>query len=301
MIAAMLVVTCYGLSVVLWPMKVCANETGIAQIKIDQPRAFGYQLGDTLKRVVQVTLPETNRLDITSLPERGRVSPSLVIDEPRIEERRAERSIKYKITLTYQIINVHPEVSDIPVPSHHVRYHDGDNELQFLIPASRIGVSMLRGRTAGPEIQPNQRPMPLPQHDKRIALLSIVFAFSLLALLFIIYGSPFGTRGPFVRVHRALKKFHPERWDDARYGAALRLVHQGFDETAGQTVFPEHLDAFFAKHEAFNAMRDAIVEFFVHSRGYFFGRSAHGDGVRYSYADLSRLVAQLRNIERARA
>lgn len=279
-----------------------AAETGVGRLEIEQPRAFGYQIGDKLERIVRLTLANPNRLDVDSLPERGRISASLAIDEPRIEERRQRASIDYEITLTYQIINVHPEVTDIPVPHHDIRYGNGDEKFQILIPASRIGVSVLRGRTGGPDMQPDQPPVILPQERTRIAALAAVFALSLGALMLLYWGLPFAaTSGPFVRAHRRLRALRAEQLDDARYGAVLQLIHQGFDETAGRTVFPEHLDEFFAAHQAFETSREPIVEFFMRSRTHFFGATADPGSDRYSYADLSRFVMELRNIERGLA
>jgi len=293
-----MVVALSGAIIVGWCAGVSAGETGVRRLVIEQPRSFGYQIGDKFERIVHLTLGQADRLDTDSLPKQGRISPSLVVDEPEIEERRQRGSIEYDVTLTYQIINVHPEVTDIPVPHHDIQYLNGDEKFQILIPASRIGVSVLRGRTGGPDIQPDQTPL-LLQDSTRIVALALVFALSLAVFILLRWGLPFvGGSGPFVRAGRRLKALHGEPWDDERYDTALQLIHQGFDETAGRTVFPEHLNEFFAGHESFETCREPIVEFFTHSRAHFFGSATHPESDHYTYARLTGFVVKLRNIER---
>ena len=90
------------------------------------------------------------------------------------------------------------------------------------------------------------------------------------------FGSPFTrtARRPFARAYRDLRGIARSPFSPETFRAALQRLHRAFDESAGRTLFAEHLDAFFADRPGADGLRAATVDFFALSRGEFFAADA---------------------------
>ena len=75
------------LFVCLFPAAIFAQA--ISDIQILTPREFGYTIGDTIRHELEVSLADPYRLDLTNMPEPGRLNRWLEISaaEARVENR----------------------------------------------------------------------------------------------------------------------------------------------------------------------------------------------------------------------
>jgi len=276
-----------------------AAEIVVEQLDIRQPRSFGYQIGDKFERSISLQLRKPYRLNMDSLPPKGRLTLWLAIQASQVDQEVLTASTRYDIRLTYQVVNIEPEVRNIALPHHDLLYSDGSETLKVLIPATRVSVSILRdpGRE---DLQADQKPWLLPQRYLRSALFGALFICSLAGLAYLHWGLPFLTKKrPFEGVYRSLRKSsHRRPWDDDGYREVLQNIHSAFNETAGKTVFTESLDQFFKDHDQFAPLRQSIDEYFTHSRQYFFADTTDEQEFLYSHSELVFFIQGCRDIER---
>ncbi len=273
-------------------------EVRIEQLDITQPRSFGYQIGDKFERSILLRLRKPYQLKIEPLPLQGRMTEWLALEEPIVDVVNLSDSTQYDIQLTYQIININPDVTDIAVPHHNLIYSDGKEIFKALIPASRISVSVLSTH-ANKSLQPDRIPSKLPQRYLRIILVGTLLLFALTGLAYLHWGLPFSAiKHPFDQACRDLKKLQHRNWDDNNCREALQIIHQAFNETAGKTVFVEQLDEFFSEHKQFTSIQMPIEDYFHRSRTYFFESDQGDQFIKYSLSGLLTLVQDCRDIER---
>ncbi len=111
---------------------------------------------------------------------------------------------------------------------------------------------------------------------------------------------PFGsrTRAPFTQACRALGRMTGKTGREAALRQGFRLVHQAFNETAGEVVFAEHLERFFQKRPDFESRRHDIETFFGRSRQLFFGDASSAGPVTAELAWLSEFCRRCAHVER---
>ena len=278
-----------------------AAETVVERLDIQQPRSFGYQIGDRFERTVTLQLRHPYRLLVDTLPAAGRLTEWLACETPQLAQTNLGGSMRYDIRLIYQIVNISPDLHDIALPHHELRYGDGKETLTLLIPAWRVGVAALHLGTGG-QMQGDRVPWSLPLPYFRPILCATVLLLSVLGLGYLHWGLPVpATHQPFTRAYWQARKWRQQGWDDERYRAALLLIHKAFNETAGKTVFADALAAFFDDHLQFASARQPVTDFFLRSRRYFFAGTRPDDGERYSYQDMVAFVQLCSNIERGLA
>jgi mxaA protein len=222
----------------------------------------------------------------------------LAIDTPEVDQKISATSTQYDIRLSYQIVNIDTELTDIAVPHIDLIYSDGNETLKALVPASRVSASALRDQTQD-NLQPDRAPFLLPQRYLGSIVSGSLLLCSLAGLAYLYWGLPFlGKNRPFAGVYRSLRKRRHRSWDDDSYREALQDIHRAFNETAGKTVFAERLDEFFNDHIEYAPLQQSITDYFSHSRTYFFEGDKDHRNFQYALSDLVTLVEACRGIER---
>lgn len=277
-------------------------DARIEQLDIQQPRTFGYKIGDKFERIISLKLGSPFVLDAGLLPKQGRLSEWLNLEKPVIEQKVLDGSTHYRIKLSYQIINIKQGLNNIDVPSHMLVYSDANGDknkkLNALIPATNVGVSTLTDPEKT-DLQVDRTPALLPHSNMQLYLYASLLLISLIGWAYLKWGVPFRTKHhPFANAYLLLSSQRHRRWDDACRSEALQTIHQAFNETAQKTVFVEKLDDFFAEHKRYTPLRETIEAYFTYTRKYFFNVARDQNDHEYSLADLIDLVQQCRDIER---
>ena len=273
-------------------------ERVVEQLEVQQPRGFGYLIGDKFKRVVDFRLRKPYRLDATSLPVAGRLTHWLAMETPQVEQQDTNHSTQYRIQIIYQLVNISPDEQDISLPEHRLQYGDGKEILQALVPATRIRVSVISD-FGHDDLRPDRAPTVMPPHYTRMGALGVILVGALAGLATLRFGFLFGQgRAPFAQARRALTKYRTQGWDDARYGEALKGVHQAFNATAGKTVFGESLEVFFVGNARYAVLDHKIREFFTRSSAYFYAAGSREQRFAYSPAELFNFVEACCEVER---
>ena len=275
-----------------------ADERVIEQLDIVQPRTFGYHIGDKFTRTVSLQLRAPYTLDRNALPGAGRLSEWLSLEAPQVSVDERDGASHYEIQFVYQVVNVGTQAASIAVPHHELVYGNGQETLKALIPATRLTLAPLIGSTEQGTQAP-QAPLPLVFDASRAWLCAAALAASALLLAWFYVDLPWRRKArPFSRARRTLRAAERRGWQEQDYEAALRAVHEAFNETAGRTVFADSLATFFAEHVAFNAIEAPVSEFYARSREYFFSGAGAAPTARYSARELLTLVQGCCDLER---
>lgn len=276
-----------------------AAETAapIEYMEVEQPREFGYQLGDRFERRIRLRLRHPYELVLDSLPTPGRLNRWIAFHSHELERRTLGSADDYEITLRYQVVNVDPSAADAAIPGHELEVRHADETLTFLIRPARTVITPFAEALSN-ELAPDIAPDALPGRLEDVALSGAILTASLMILSWLHFGWFKGRRtNPFTRAHRLLRGYRRDPLSDEEYAAALRSLHEAFNLTAGHALFPEQLDEFFEDHPGFARIETGIVDYFSRSNAYFFADSHE----RLTLAELVAFARQCRDIERGLA
>lgn len=252
----------------------CLLLTGAAhaatlQATTEEPRAFGYQVGDVVQRRITVEVPEGLVLDENSLPRPGARGTAL--------ELRALRRSGRQIELDYQVFLSPVEARTLEMPSFTLRYDGVPRAQELRIEAWPVTVAPLvpvevSPRTGLGELQPDAAP---PLFDTRAQGWRLLGYAALLAALltylaWIYLGLPWwdAQRRPFALAWRQLSQALPWR-------EACQRVHAALNQSAGEVLFENGVERFTTRQRAFAPLKEDIVRFLRLSQREFFEGAAH--------------------------
>jgi mxaA protein len=249
----------------LW---VGAAQAATLQATTEEPRAFGYQVGDVVQRRITVEVPEGLVLDENSLPRPGARGTAL---ELRALRQKAVAKGK-QIELDYQVFLSPAEARTLEMPSFTLRYEGVPRAQELRIDSWPVTVAPLMPvevspRTGLGELQPDAAP---PLFDTRAQSARLLAYAALLAALlaylaFVYFGLPWwgAQRRPFALAWRQLNPALPWR-------EACQRVHAALNQSAGEVLFENGVDRFTTRHRAFAPLKEDIVRFLRLSQREFF-------------------------------
>jgi mxaA protein len=262
-----------GLGLLLAVTLAGAVHGAALQATTEEPRAFGYQVGDVVQRRITVEVPAGLVLDANSLPRPGARGTALELRALR----RTASGERLQLELDYQVFLSPSAVRTLELPTLTLRY-DGTPRAQDLrIDAWPITVAPLVPVEVSPrnglgELQPDAAPPLIDTAVRRTrlwlcaALLAVLSAY----LAFVYFGWPWwrAQRRPFALAWRQLNPAPPWR-------QACQLVHAALNQSAGEVLFEHGVDRFTARQRAFAPLKEDIVRFLRLSQREFFEGSAH--------------------------
>jgi mxaA protein len=257
-----------------------ADEPEPLRVHVADPRAYGYQVGDTALRRITLDVPRRLRLDEASLPQVGRVNGALELRALTREARDGPSGTRLTLGLEYQVFAAPSAVRVFELPPLRLRFDGTPREEELRVDAWPLAVAPLgpepvAHRAGLGELRPDTPPPPLDARwERRVLAGCAVLAVPLLGYLAWVYGAlPWWTaaRRPFGRAYRALRRQgaaapSPDDWREA-----CRALHAAFNETAGRVVFADGVDRFVEQAPRFATLREDIRAFFERSQAGFFG------------------------------
>ncbi len=264
----------------LVPRPVCA-DFAILEFQVADPRPFGYVIGDTIERRIEVEATRPFALETDKLPKVRRANAWLDLQKVKLTSNPGLRSVRYRLTLTYQLINSPEALETLALPKVSLRFVHGSKAVvqeapEFLFNAAPITPPQVLAREGLDVMRPDQPPSPIPETEHRI-LFTFFLSVSMLTLLYMGYlrfGLPWHGPRPFAWAYRDLRRLAKQADGEHAFREGLRRVHRAFDQTAGRPLFAEQLEAFFAEHPRFAQMQSTTQKFFELSRSEFFGIGA---------------------------
>ena len=281
----------------------------VESLQMTAPRPFGYVIGDTIEHHVSLVLDPGFELDPDSIPEPGRVSRWLALNESALESDERNGTTRHSIRLRYQIVNAATSVIGAGTPPLSLRILGPEGDLPVVVPSWGFTFGPVvspEERTAGR--RPNLRPALPPPPFETDARAVRVAALGLLALGLIVLIVRERLAGRFTartgkhfdRAWRRLRR-RPRSSNPAEVVAkALVEVHAAFNATAGRAVFEHDLARFFVEHPRFEPVRTPIETFFAESGRLLYGRNEAARGSGPELDRLRDLCRACRDVERNR-
>jgi len=287
--------------IVLWSGPALADD-----VRIIDPRPFGYFLGDTLTRKIEISRRDGETIVAATLPPTGPAAYWLEIRKLDSDSRGA----LHRISIEYQIFYAAIDPRKLDLPGHTIALQVGEAQRTVSIPAMGITVSPLR------EIFPDQerakkanllRPDVLPRLAPLTAVRSAVIGSAVLALAGVLLlahhraWGPFrhAAARPFTRAEQEIARLFKQYADHEAYPGALTALHRAFDERAGRRVFADDVQRFFGAHGEHGNLQEPIQDFFDASREVFFAGDPKSGAVILPPSRLMELAGELARRERA--
>ena len=273
------------------------------------PRTFGYFIGDMIEHEISLVLGPGFELDPASIPEPGRASRWLSLNEASHEGESRDGTSRHTIRLRFQVVNAAHGVVGAGTSPMRLRILGPDGDFPVVIPAWGFTIGPIvtpEERSPGrlPDLRPALPPAPIPTAARTVRVGAIgIVALVLLALLLRAHlAGRFGrrTRGHFDRAYRRIRRLASGPHPPGAYADALVEMHAAFNATAGRAVFEHDLARFFVEHPHFEPLRAPIRALFAESGATFYGgdRGPVSDG--RSLEPVRDLCRACRDVERRR-
>lgn len=257
---------------------------------VEQPRPFGYAIGDLLTQRVLLGTAERD-FEPAALPGLERIGVWFERRPARIESSADGRRW---LVVEYQLINAPQALRTVTVPAWDIASASGATVLK--VGAWPISVAPLTPRAAFAvggldELRPDRAPPTVATEPirRQIALWSSAFALTLVAWLawWLQRNWRASATQPFARALRAMQRVDetaPEAW---------QALHRAFDCSAGCVVHTATLPELFRRAPQLEALRPRIELFYLQSSERFFGAGPPADPL-----PLRTLCSDLRRIEK---
>ncbi len=280
-------------------------DAGLHWLRMEEPRNFGYFVGDTIERHAYLLADAEDTLLPASVPTTGPVSYWLDLVRVDVRESRADGGRLYRITLVYQNFYVPLDPHKLTIAEWPLRLGGST----AVIPAFTFTASPIRelfpeksGETVETFLKPDAKPSPIGAGWLPSGLgLSAATALLALALLARHYAWwPFRQRPdrPFTRAARVIARLHGDGSDVAAYREALLTLHRAFDATARRRVLAADVAGFIEQYPEFAARRAGVEGFFQSSRHVFFSGRAPAAPTLMSLQAVKALAGELAREER---
>ena len=257
---------------------------------IEQPRSFGYTLGDILTQ--RVLLPsEGETFEPAGTPRYERVGVWFERRAPRLETDTAGRRW---LAVDYQIITSPPSLMTITVPAWTIADRTGTRRLAidgWKISVSPLTPAQIFAGNGFQALRPDQPAPTIPTQPMQRRLTVWTSALALTLALWMGWTLWRNWRAaisqPFARALRDIRQLDetsPDAW---------RALHRAFDRTAGLAAQPATLGQLFVNAPQLLPMRPEIERFFAQSTELFFGQ-----GLPVHPVSVRKLCTALRRIEK---
>jgi len=275
----------------------------VLSASIDEPRAFGYTVGDVVSRRIALQVPDGLKLDQDSLPRAGARGRALELQ--RVVLHTSLAGVPDALQLDYQVFLAPRELRVLEMPPIELRFDGVPRPQTLRIDAWPVTVAPLAPLEPSPreglgEMRPDREPPRIDAAAARLRLAveggAMLLLLGYLANVYLVLPWSAQRRRPFGRAWKTLSAL-PARPDAAQRRAAFERVHAALNETAGEVLFEPGLAHFIAQRPRFAPLRDELARFFAASRAEFF--AGGGDAV-----DARWLVAfcrRCRDLERGAA
>jgi len=258
---------------------------------VEQPRAFGYVVGDLLTQRVLLQL-NGRAFEPASLPRAERISAWLERRPPKVE---ATPDGRRWLTQEYQVVNAPTTLTLVRVPAWELKPQSGTDALtigEWPISVSALTPPAVFAQGDLTDLRPD-RPVPTIATEpmrRRIAIWSGAAIATLATWLgwWLWRNWRASATQPFATALREIRRTGesaPEAW---------QALHRAFDRTAGRVTQPATLSVLFKEAPYLAPLRPKIEQFFQQSSERFFGAGLPQDAL-----SVRALSAELRRIEKS--
>lgn len=247
------------------------QEPALPEAKVQQPRAFGYVLGDVITQ--RVLLESAGApFQLAKMPGTQRVGIWLERRAPRVE---SAADGKHWLIVEYQLINAPRILTTITVPPLLLE----SSNAKLVVPEWSVSVSPLTPQSSAfdtsgmGELRPD-RPAALIETapiERQVWIWFLALAATAAAWIgWTMWRDRLAALNqPFARA------WHEMRRLDSASPQAWQTLHRAFDRTAGRVMHAETLPLLFDEAPHLQPLRTQIEGFFAASSERFFGAGTH--------------------------
>jgi mxaA protein len=257
---------------------------------VEQPRPFGYVVGDILTQRILLQL-EGHAFEPAALPRAERVGVWLERRTLRIESSDDGRRW---LVADYQVINAPQVLTLVNVPAWELQPKNAGIPLrvgEWPISVAALSPSSPFGKGGLADLRPDH-PAPVVATEpmrRRIAFWTGALAITLILWLAWFLWREWRTAStrPFARALREMRRVEdsaPQAW---------HALHRAFDRTAGQAMQTSTLSDLFQQAPHLLPLRGKVEQFFVQSGERFFGA-----GLPAQPLSVRKLCSELRRLEK---
>lgn len=255
-------------------------HAAVEHLSVKTPRPYGYVIGDMIEHEVSLSLEPGFELDRTSVPEPGRVTRWLSLNEASHEGERRDGTSRHTIRLRFQVVNAAQDVAQAGTPPLSLRVIGPEDDFPVIVPAWAFTISPLvtpDERPSGrlPDLRPALPPGPIPTTMRTVRVVALgALALGLVVLVtwrYLAERTRRRARGHFDRAYRRIQHKTRGPATSSAYVDALVEMHAAFNATAGRAVFAHDLARFFGEHPRFKPLRAPIAALFTESGTVFYG------------------------------
>ncbi|MGF6674103.1 hypothetical protein [Paraburkholderia tuberum] len=245
-------------------------SAAVVTARVQEPRAFGYVLGDVL---TQRVLLEANDRDIGAVtpPSVGRTGVWL---ERRPVTLETDANGRKWMVIAYQVVNAPQTLTQITLPALTLTSAAG-TQLQVAEWPASIGPLTPQTAFAAGDLQPLRPDRQAPMLGTAGWRRQIAWALGLLFVTVLAWASWWWARNrreaarlPFARAWRQMQRL-PEA-PAASSSDAWVCLHRALNETAGQVVHAASLSALLARAPYLQPLRAQLERFYLASSERFF-------------------------------
>lgn len=256
------------------PLFLAAALGPVAAAPVQVDPAFGYRIGDKIVAVAWVPVDEGAKLDSESLPKIGRVNGWLSLDDVRVGVERGG----LEVTRVFQVTASASEPRLLFLPKAQLKFALGQREFSEQLESVPISVSPLTSnepilRNGFGALRPD-RDVPAPKAGEALQRAWVLAAvLAALALSWsAVRGFAMRQRGfaPFAVAARRLRRLGRSPGDPDVVRQGYRILHEAFNEAAGEAVFASKKEGFLSRHPRFAAEAKTVRAFFDRSENAFF-------------------------------
>ena len=274
-----------------------------------EPRAFGYFLGDTLERTLEIETGPDDEIVAASLPRTGASNYWLELRDIDVTSKQDGDGRLHTLKLTYQTFYAPIDPKKVTIPAAEIAIRGPAGNETVSLPAFTFLTSPLReifpeksGETAETFLRADAPSQFRRSGGLRTAALAAVALSALFLALLArdLAWWPFHRRParPFSRAVREVGRALGTRGSDS-YRRALVALHRAFDAAAGHRLLAADLDGFLSAHPEHEENRAEVERFFAASRAVFFGDAQREGEVGLPPHELKELAFALARQERA--
>ena len=254
----------------------------VLQARTREPRAYGYQVGDTLQRQVLIQVPAGLALDAASLPLAGARGQAIELRALRLHSQAVPGGQHQVLQLDYQVFLAPKEVRTLEIAPITLRYTGQPRDQPLRIDAWPVTVAPLLPLAVSPrqglgDLQPDAAPPLIDTTALHQRLAVWAGAAMLLAgwLAWARLGWPWWQRRhlPFGQAWAQLRHL-ANAPDEPQARAAFQRLHRALDDSAGQVLFEAGLAGWLARQPAFASLQSDLLRFLQLSQQLFFAPGA---------------------------
>lgn len=291
-----------ALALYLIPASIAAQ--GIADIRIDTPRDFGYTIGDRIRHEMHLILNEPIRLDMTTLPETGRLNRWLEISGAKADVQYRDKIANYRIVVEYQIFNAPKQLRSVTIPQLEFLTTGGANPIPVFMPEWTFSIAPITDSNARQtlSLQEDRQPQAVPVIGRRIRLLIWTLLLGGL-LVYLAYRRLLlprlkRNRYPFSIAFAELRGLQRLDSDPENYRLGLKAFHAAMNATAGQVVFAGNLDDFLSTNSRYAALKPELGALYARSQDVFFNNDDAAEP-HSAFRELVDICRHCRALERS--